>query len=77
MNDNIVHCRWLTAIVPLIPDHCNTVIQKAPHQRSQLSAMSPQSFCRARVVVVCDMWGEDVKRNITLCLHVLFIIIFY
>ena len=35
----------------------------APHQRAKLRDVSPQSFGKVRVVVVCDMWGEEMKRS--------------
>ena len=47
----------------LIPDHCNIVFYKAPHQRAQLSGVSPQS---------CP--SMSLLSALTLRLHVPFII---
>ena len=47
----------------------------APQQRAQLGGVSPQS-CRRASFVVCDTWGEEMKRSmlllsaLTLPLHV-------
>ena len=63
----------------LIRDHRDL---KGFHQRAQLSGVSPQSRRRARVAVVCDVWGEEMKRSVLLLsartsrLHVQFIIFF-
>lgn len=62
----------------LITHYCNIVIQKATHQRAQLSGMPPQIYSRARVIY--DIWGEEMRRRmlllgaLTSCLHVPFII---
>ena len=44
-------------------DHRNFVTQTAPRQRAQLSGVSPQSCRRARVLVVCDIWGDEHERK--------------
>ena len=64
----------------LIPSLRNIVIQKAHHKRAPSSGVSPQSCHKPTVVVVCDMWEEEMKRSMVLLsepklhLHVLFII---
>ena len=71
---------WWIATAAIISLWKGLVIWEAPHQKAQLRGVSPQSCRRASVVVVCDMWGEEMKRSMllpsapTLRLHVPFII---
>ena len=45
--------------------HFNIGIKKAPHQKAQLSSVSPQSCNKARIVVVYNVW-EEMKRSMLL-----------